>query len=386
MSARPSPVSVPRVAIIGVTGYAACHLALLREHAEAGRLRLCAATVINRAEAAAACEALERLGCEIFGDYRDMLAAFAGRLDLCLVPTAPQWHAEMTVAALDAGCHVLLEKPLAPTLAEIEAIQAAERRTGRWVAIGFQDMHPRPVRELRARIAAGEWGAVRSVSFSCFWPRAASYYSRNRWAGRLSVDGRVVLDSPLSNAMAHFSMLALHLAAPAAADATDAIVEEADLRRAYPIESFDTFVVRGRTPEGVPFRFAGSHACATETNAEVVVELEKARVVWRQWKRLVITPRDGAPEEFPLPDSDVSRKIFVDDVLGRLAGREVFTCSTAAAAVHARLYIGLHATHQIRDEDPRRVRRLNAGERESVVIEGILEELTAASAQGCAAG
>lgn len=338
------PVPFPpmiQVALIGVTGYSSIHLALLRARAREGRLRLCALTVINRSQAADICGELEAEGCLIYSDYREMLAAWSGRLDLCIVPTSPHLHAVMTVAALEAGAHVLVEKPLAPTLADIDSILAAERRAGRWAAVGFQDFYAPEIASLCQRLAAGEWGAVRRVSSLCLWPRAFSYYERNSWAGRLHADGHPVFDSPLSNAMAHFAMTMLRFAAPAGHDVAKLGKLHADLRRAYPIESFDTFALRSRTETGVDFRFAGSHACPRHRAAEIVVHTEQARIVWRHETSLEVETSRGV-ESLPVTDAAGARKNQLDVVLARLAAPATPICTTEVGAAHAHLYIRLH--------------------------------------------
>src|SRR5690606_15001679 len=110
--------SRPRAALVGVSGYGRIHLNLARECQERGDLDLVAATVINREEEAAVVAELEAAGCEIFSDFDAMLAAWSGRIDLCLVPTGIHWHASMTIAALRHGANVLVEKPLCATLEE----------------------------------------------------------------------------------------------------------------------------------------------------------------------------------------------------------------------------------------------------------------------------
>ena len=337
-----------QVVLIGVTGYASIHLAMLRTLAREGRLRLRAVTAINRPQAEEVCRELEAEGCAVHRDYREMLAACAGHIDLCIVPTSPHLHAVMTVAALEAGANVLLEKPLAPTLADIESILAAERRTGRWVAVGFQDFYAPELTSVCRRLAAGEWGAVRRVSSLCFWPRAFSYYARNSWAGRLHADGHPVFDSPLSNAMAHFAMTMLRLAAPAGRPTTHLVEMQADLRRAYPIESFDTIALRARTENGVDFRFAGTHACPQNRAVEIVVHAEHARIVWRHEKSLVIETARGV-ESLPITDAAGARLNQLETVLARLSNPETLICTTEIGAEHARLYINLHADIDIAD-------------------------------------
>src|SRR6478609_467808 len=72
-------------------------------------------------------------------------------------------HAEYTVRALEAGKHVLCEKPMASTSTECERMVAAAKANNRQLGIAYR-VHFEPTnREAKKRIAAGELGAIRSV-------------------------------------------------------------------------------------------------------------------------------------------------------------------------------------------------------------------------------
>jgi predicted dehydrogenase len=75
------------------------------------------------------------VGCRAFGDYSTMLAA--GEVDAVFVMTPPEQHAAMSVAALEAGCAVMCEKPLAATFAEARAMAAAAQRSGQRTVVNF---------------------------------------------------------------------------------------------------------------------------------------------------------------------------------------------------------------------------------------------------------
>jgi predicted dehydrogenase len=70
----------------------------------------------------------------LYGDYRALLEA--GGHDAVVVASPAGTHAEVVLAALDAGLHVFVEKPMCITVADAEAIIAARDRTGRVVQVG----------------------------------------------------------------------------------------------------------------------------------------------------------------------------------------------------------------------------------------------------------
>jgi predicted dehydrogenase len=166
------PRTPPRAAIIGVSGYGKIYLERLLHHAARGECEVAAATVINRQAETATCAMLESRGAMIYGDYHEMLAAQAGQLDLVLIPTGIHWHARMTLAALAAGANVLVEKPLAATIQDIREVQAMAPASGRFVAVGFQDIYLEDNREVKRRLMGGALGRIRRIRGRGQWPRA----------------------------------------------------------------------------------------------------------------------------------------------------------------------------------------------------------------------
>ncbi len=70
-----------------------------------------------------------------FSDYREALAAT--KPDAVSINTYPDTHADYASQAFTAGCHVFLEKPVAPTVAEAEAVVAAAERSGKKLVVGY---------------------------------------------------------------------------------------------------------------------------------------------------------------------------------------------------------------------------------------------------------
>jgi phthalate 4,5-cis-dihydrodiol dehydrogenase len=84
-------------------------------------------------------------------------------VDVIYVATPHQLHAQHTCAALAAGKHVVVEKPMALTVAECDAMIAAARAAGRYLIVGPSHSFDTPIARTRALIAGGAFGRVRMV-------------------------------------------------------------------------------------------------------------------------------------------------------------------------------------------------------------------------------
>lgn len=93
-----------------------------------------------------------------YSDYRKMLQDL--ELDAVSVCTPNKFHAEMAIAALQAGCHVICEKPPAVTVAEAEAMAAAAKASGKFLTFGFHYRHAPEVDLLKRCITSGELGHI----------------------------------------------------------------------------------------------------------------------------------------------------------------------------------------------------------------------------------
>jgi predicted dehydrogenase len=85
------------------------------------------------------------------------------RMDALVIVTPNHLHRPMAVAALDAGFHVLSEKPMAMSFADALAIEAAVERSGQLYGLAFTYAGYAMVEEARARVARGDLGRVRRV-------------------------------------------------------------------------------------------------------------------------------------------------------------------------------------------------------------------------------
>jgi predicted dehydrogenase len=119
----------------------------------AGRLVACADVNEARAKALAG-----NSGAQVFTDWRGLLALPS--VEVVMIATLHDSLAEITLAAVEAGKHVLVEKPAARTPAELEPVIAAAAERGVKVHVGFNHRYHRAFRQARELVDAGELGEL----------------------------------------------------------------------------------------------------------------------------------------------------------------------------------------------------------------------------------
>ncbi len=315
--------SVYRAALIGVTGFGESHYRdLMRERAN-GRAEIIAATVINEKtnpDAAERYRHLREIGCEVFTDYREMLGKYAGNIDLCCIPTGIGFHAEMTIAALEVGANVLVEKPAAGCLADVDAMRAAAEKSGKSVFVGFQHVYSANAARVKKYIADGRIGKVKELSCYAFWPRSLRYYHRNDWTGKIIHNGRMILDSPINNALAHYLNLMLYFASPDKYASAKPVALNAELYRANKIENFDAAQLEIEVENGAKLYYYVVHCCSKRVNPEIRIAGENGSITFSN-ERCELTDRNGKVIETVIfPEYSILRVELFDALYNHLRG------------------------------------------------------------------
>ena len=119
-----------RVAVIGAGGFGKNHVRVVAENPRA-ILTHVVDTNLDRARE----HALPR-NAEPLADYRGLITAVDAKVDAAIVAVPTIHHAEVALALLEAGIDVLIEKPIAPTLAEADRLIDAAQRNGRILQVG----------------------------------------------------------------------------------------------------------------------------------------------------------------------------------------------------------------------------------------------------------
>ncbi len=150
-----------RFGLIGFGAWGKLHAEAIRK---APGAELAAIACASEASAQAAREAYPQA--RVDRDWRALLADPSLKAVDIVVPN--HLHAEIAIAALDAGKDVLLEKPMASTIAECEQILAAVRRTGRVLSVGHEFRISTQWGFIKRLIAAGEIGDLLYANVSLF--------------------------------------------------------------------------------------------------------------------------------------------------------------------------------------------------------------------------
>jgi predicted dehydrogenase len=110
-----------------------------------------------------------------------------------VVATPHPAHAAVTVPALEAGAHAIVEKPLASSLADCDAMIAAARASGRTLGMISQRRLYAPVQRVRQAIDAGKLGRPVLGTATLLGWRSAEYYRSDTWRGSWGGEGGGVL-------------------------------------------------------------------------------------------------------------------------------------------------------------------------------------------------
>jgi myo-inositol 2-dehydrogenase / D-chiro-inositol 1-dehydrogenase len=185
-----------RIGLIGAGRIAHVHAESYRR-VSGGKLVAVADVIKPAAEKMAA-----QYGMDAYQDYRDILA----RSDIDAVAIAtPNWlHAEIAIAAAQAGKHIFCEKPIALTVADADAMIQAAEKAGVVLQVGFMLRFTPPLPRAREIVASGALGNVIALRGAIFgWePSDDWFYVKEKGGG-------VILDT-----MIHFADLVRWFAGP----------------------------------------------------------------------------------------------------------------------------------------------------------------------------
>ncbi len=296
------------------------------------------------------------------------------RADLTIICTPTFLHCRQSICALANGSHVLCEKPVAPTVEEARQMLAAEKRYGRFIAIGYQWSYCDAIRNLKSDILKGVFGKPVSLKTAISWPRNRAYYQRGGgWGGRIQKDGQLILDSIASNACAHYLHNMLFLLGDTMEHSTAFKSIQAECYRANAIENFDTCCIRLESQAGAQLYFAASHAAGKNRDPIFEYTFERGVMRFEQGAKTGIVARfhDGSSKDYGDPFQNQFRKLW--DCIEAVQNSTTPICTVETALPHVQLIETLY--HVVPVLDFPRERISLDEETDTVFVEGLYEQL-----------
>lgn len=313
-----------RYAIVGVRNFAGSHYKRVRQAEAQGEIELVAIVVTDQKKNAARVAELKAEGLTIYDSYEVFLAEAKDSVDVVCLPISIGTHGELAAKAMQAGYDVILEKPPVSTVDELDWLCEVQKETGRFCSVGFQFMHSSTIHQLKRMLLDGSLGKLEYITTRGYWPRLDSYYNRNPWAGRVIHRGRVVLDGPVTNALAHYLQNMTFLAGTEfAKDATLKTVRAELYRGHKSIQSDDTTCMELITKEGVGIYFYVTHRSDINYGPVMEIHTDQALITWTNDEKCTIKFKNG--EEKTLDNEGIDPYLQVFNVpaqvkLGKLDG------------------------------------------------------------------
>ena len=263
-----------------------------------------------------------------YGDHVALLEKV--RPDVVHICTPHDQHATVAVDSLERGVHVILEKPLAHTLADGQRLVEVAERGSAKIAICLQNRYNVPVQAMHRLLSSGELGSVLGGAATVLWHRTADYYLSRPWRGTWDGSGGGLL----MNQAIHTVDLLQWLIGDVTA--VTGHVSSRALRDVIEVEDTAEFVLEHQGGA----RSVCYATLANVINAPVTVDIVTERATLNLRGDLAVSYADGRSEVVSERQAQsggraywgLSHGVLIEDFYSRLDDEEPFWISPREAA------------------------------------------------------
>lgn len=236
-------------------------------------------------------------------DGVDAVLASGINIDLASVCTPPSSHAEIAARLLEAGVNTLLEKPMAPSLAECDAIIAAADRGGALLSVVAQNRFTNPMMRLRQVLDSGLAGRVLHAQVDSHWWRGLSYYDL-WWRGTWQSEGG---GCTLNHAVHHIDALQWMVGTPVAIQSMIGNVNHGNSE----VEDLSLTIMR--FPDGALGQLTASVVHHGQEQ-QIIFQTERAKIAM-PW---TVSAQTALPNGFPEREHDAATERELTDYYASL--------------------------------------------------------------------
>ena len=290
-----------RVAVIGTGNISPSHIRSYLAFPD--RCKIVALVDIFPEKAQAKKEEYGLTDAEVFDDHKKILDR--DDIDLVSICTPPYTHAEIAINFLNAGKNVIVEKPMAPSLAECDKMIEAAEKSGKVFSVIAQNRFRDSIWNLKKMLDSGKVGRVLHAQIDSYWWRGHCYYDL-WWRGTWEKEGG---GCTLNHAVHHIDMLAWMMGLP---NKVTAVMSNAAHDNA---EVEDVSIAALQYDKGAVAQVTSSVIHHGEEQ-QVILQCEKARIS-APWKVYASISKDNG---FPIENTELEKELQEEyDSLPKLA-------------------------------------------------------------------
>lgn len=132
-----------------------------------------------------------------YTDYHEMLEK--EKPELVAIATESGKHAQIALDCIDAGCNLIIEKPIALSIADADAIIQKAKEKGVKVCASHQNRFNKSIQKIREALERNRFGRMFYGTAHIRWCRDWEYYSRAKWRGTWEQDGGALMNQCIHN-------------------------------------------------------------------------------------------------------------------------------------------------------------------------------------------
>ena len=132
-----------------------------------------------------------------YTNYQEMLEK--EKPELVAIATESGKHAEIALQGVEAGCHVIIEKPIALSLDDADAIISVAKKKGVRICANHQNRFNKSVRKIRKALEEDRFGRMFYGAAHVRWCRDKNYYEQAKWRGTWEQDGGALMNQCIHN-------------------------------------------------------------------------------------------------------------------------------------------------------------------------------------------
>ena len=133
----------------------------------------------------------------VYTDYKKMLEN--EKIDYVAIATESGYHGDISINCLNRDVNLVIEKPMAMTLEEVDAINELSNKKNLKVAVSHQNRFNPPIKKKKKAIDEGKFGNIINGTARILWTRDQNYYDMAPWRGTKALDGGTLMNQCIHN-------------------------------------------------------------------------------------------------------------------------------------------------------------------------------------------